>query len=133
MLARTSSLDIWVARNLGFIAAIVVIAGIMVWPQILWFYPFSPDSLFYMLGLFLLVCYWRYPHLPFHIPRLLFWIGSLGFIPCWALLRTALLRDFSNSPLAGLLIAAAFLAVAHIALSLVGLVAYLRNPLRVRT
>jgi hypothetical protein len=113
MHGRPIPLDVWLARNLGFIAGMLVIAGVVVWPLIFWIYPFSVESLFCLLGLFLFICYWRYPRLPFHTPPLLFWIGSLALIPGWVLLRLAVLRDITNSPLGGYLLAGVVVARLH--------------------
>ena len=111
----------------------VVLAGVVVWPIILWTAPLSVEAGFCVAGLFLLVCYWRYPRLPLHLPPLLFWSASVAFIPLWISLRlpAAVMHgqfrwsDALAPPFRGLLIAAAIFPIAHVLFSLAGLAAHL--------
>jgi hypothetical protein len=136
-----TQLEIWLARNLGFLAAMVVVAGVVVWPIILWTTPFSVEAAFCLAGFFLLVCYWRYPRLPFRLPPLLFWGASVVFIPLWVSLRLPAKiihelfgwPDATGSPFRGLLIAAAIFPIAHILFSLAGLAVYLYHRSRPKT
>ena len=136
-----TELEIWLARNLGFIAGMVVLAGVVVWPIVLWTAPFSVEAAFCLAGFFLLVCYWRYPRLPFRLPPLMFWCLSVAFIPLWLSIRLPVeiihgrLRwpDTTESPFGGLLIAAAIFPIAHIVFSLAGLVAHLYHRSRPKT
>ena len=119
----------------------VVVAGVVVWPIILWTTPLSVEAGFCVAGLFLLICYWRYPRLPFRLPPLLFWSVSVAFIPLWLLLRLPadLMQrpfrwpDVSESPFGGLLIAAAIFPIAHMLFSLAGLTIHLYHRFRPKT
>jgi hypothetical protein len=119
----------------------VIVAGVVVWPIILWTTPFSIEAAFCLAGFFLLVCYWRYPRLPFRLPPLLFWSASVAFIPLWVSLRVpakimhGLFRwpDANESPFHGLLIAAVIFPIAHILFSLADLAAHLYHRHRPRT
>lgn len=145
----SDKLDVWIARNLGFIAVLQIVIsfagpflfGLMAIAYTLmklryWSFHSGREAIFSVLAAilllvapFLIVQYWRYPRLAFRMGRTLFWLCSAAYVPAWILVLL-----FSREELAmpawhllhgyeGVLFAGLILPAVHFVLSIGGLYA----------
>jgi hypothetical protein len=137
------TLDQWAARNLGFLSILPAAIGIICMPSLLllpfYILPIFPSlgirgylaAALVLIGLFLVIQYWRYPHRIFNLDKRAFWLTSIVYIPCWFVL---FLPDFRFSSLSDedlslwpLGIAILLFPVAHFILSVIGAISVLHN------
>jgi hypothetical protein len=138
--------DVWAARSLGCLSILTVALGYgplllatltVMWRLILlrhWSYHSIREALFgigtallLLVGLLLIVQYWRYPRLLFRMPALLFWLCSAFYVPLWIVVflfggeQIYIPRWSEIQPYLHILLAFGLLPAAHVILSLVGL------------